>query len=145
MSPRPSFKFWQQWLVYANLIFAIFGLLVAFAGDSLLFYFHNEQSKILFFQGQALEGDILLFKKWLFGIIGGTMVGFHLLAYYIAKYPFAQKEKWAYNSLLYALILWFLVDSGISMYYGAYHNVYLVNLVALFGIGLPLWMTRNEF
>lgn len=145
MNPHPSFKFWQQWLVYANLIFVIFGLLVAFAGDSLLFYFHNAESEALFFQGQALEGELLHFKKWLFGIIGGTMAGFHLLAYYIVKHPFAQKEKWAYNSLLYALILWFLVDSGISIYYGAYHNVYLVNLVALIGIGLPLWMTRNEF
>ena len=43
------------------------------------------------------------------------------------------------------LLSWFVIDSGVSIYYSAIYNVVLINLVALMLIGLPLLMTRNEF
>ena len=145
MNHQRQFDFWQRGLVIANIIFAIFGLLVAFAGDSFIFSMHNAKNLELFFGGQALSPEMAHYKKWIFGVAGGTIAGFHVLAYFVAKYPFKQKEKWAYNALLYALLSWFIVDSGLSIYHGVYHNVYLVNIVTLFGIGLPLLMTKRYF
>ena len=84
-------------------------------------------------------------KKWLFGIIGGTIVGFHLLMILISENAFKQKEKWAYQAMWGGLLSWFVIDSSISWYYGAIHNIVLINLVALFLIGLPLIMTRKAF
>lgn len=142
---KTSFNFWQKWLVVINIIFIIFGFLVAFAGDSLLFEMHNTQTKAIFFHGQELSTEAQQLKQFLFGIIGGTMAGFHLMMVYIALYPFKKKEKWAYNSLLYGLLIWFFIDSGLSIYHGAIHNVYLVNIVALLGIGIPLLFTWKDF
>ncbi|MCB0644978.1 MAG: hypothetical protein KDC44_25205 [Phaeodactylibacter sp.] len=139
------FHFWQKWLTYANLLTMGVGLLVAFAGNSLFFQLHNDYTKAVFFAGMDFSPEVLAFKNWLFGIIGGTIVGFHLLMIYISEYAFKQKEAWALQALWVGLLFWFVIDSSISIYYGALHNLVLINLVALLLIGLPLVMTRKAF
>lgn len=143
--PPKQFHFWQKWLTYANVMTVGVGLLVAFAGNSFFFAPHNAATRTLFFEGASFSSDILAFKNWLFGIIGGTIVGFHLLMIMISENAFRKREKWAYRAFWYGLLSWFVIDSGISIYYGAIHNVVLINLVALFLIGLPLVMTAKAF
>lgn len=63
----------------------------------------------------------------------------------ISENSFKKKEIWAYNAMWYGLLSWFIIDSGISIYYDAVHNVILINMVALILIGIPLIMTRKEF
>ena len=140
-----AFNFWQKWLTWANVMTLVVGLLVAFAGNSFVFDLHNNYTNEVFFQGQKMSGDLLLFKNWLFGIIGGTIVGFHTLAIMISENAFKKREKWAYYALWIALLAWFVIDSSISVLTGAIHNVLIINLVALILIGLPLIMTRKYF
>jgi len=140
-----QFNFWQKWLTYANVMTVIVGLLVAFAGNSFFFDLHNHYTKEVFFQGENFDPEVLKLKNWLFGIIGGTIVGFHLLMVMISENAFKNKEKWAYQAMWIGMISWFLIDSGLSFYYGAIHNILLINIVALVLIGLPLLMTRKEF
>ena len=141
----PSFDFWQKWLTWANILTLLIGLLVAFAGNSIFFELHNSYSQELFFPQTGWPENTLPFKNWLFGIIGGTIVGFHFLMIMISENAFKKKEKWAYYTLWIGLLSWFIIDSSISLYYGAIHNLVLINLVALFLIGLPLIMTRRAF
>ena len=140
-----QFLFWQKWLTYANVITIGVGLLVALRGNSVFLEIHNGFTMETFFGGDPFTEETLRFKNWLFGIIGGTIVGFHVLMIMISENGFKKKERWAYNALWYGLLSWFAIDSGISIYYGAIYNVVLINLVALILIGLPLVMTRNEF
>lgn len=140
-----NFSFWQKWLTWANVMALMVGLLVAFAGNSIFFYLHNEQTSEVFFVGQAMTPEILALKNWLWGIIGGTVVGFHLLMIFVAENAFKKKEKWAWYACWAAMISWFLIDSSISVFYGAVHNVYLINIFAMVLIGLPLIATRKHF
>ncbi|MEM6698295.1 MAG: hypothetical protein AAF599_07860 [Bacteroidota bacterium] len=139
------FNFWQKWLTYANVMTVAVGILVAFAGNSFFFDLHNQYTKEVFFQGNDFNPDVLKLKNWLFGIIGGTIVGFHLLMIMISENPFKRKEKWSYQAMWIGMLSWFLIDSGLSFYYGAIHNILIINIVALVLIGLPLVMTRKEF
>lgn len=139
------FDFWQKWLTYANIMTIGVGILAAFAGNSFVFELHNDYTKEVFFNSTDFNPDVLKLKNWLFGIIGGTIVGFHILMIMISENAFKKKELWAYKSMWFGLLSWFCIDSGISIYYGAIHNVVIINLVALILIGLPLIMTRNEF
>lgn len=139
------FNFWQKWLTYANVMTIMIGLLVAYAGNSIFFEIHNNYSKAVFLNGSDFEPNILKFKNWLFGIIGGTIVGFHILMVMISENSFKKKEIWAYKAMWYGLLSWFIIDSGISIYYGAVHNLVLINIVALILIGIPLIMTRKGF
>ncbi|MDY7395080.1 hypothetical protein UMM65_07490 [Aureibaculum sp. 2210JD6-5] len=140
-----NFIFWQKWLTYANVITVIVGLLVAFAGNSFFFELHNEYTRDVFFKSKEFQPEVLALKNWLFGIIGATIIGFHILMIMISENAFKNEERWAYNSMWYGILSWFLIDSGISLYYGAIHNVVLINLVALLIIGIPLVMTRKNF
>lgn len=140
-----KFTFWQKWLTYANVMTVFVGLLVAFAGNSLVFELHNEYTKAVFLQSAEFVPEVLNLKNWLFGIIGGTVVGFHILMIMISENSFKKKELWAYKALWLGLLSWFVIDSGVSWFYGAIHNIIIINLVALFIIGLPLVMTRKAF
>ena len=139
------FHFWQKWLTYANVMTVGVGLLVAFAGNSFFFDLHNAGTESVFYSGNSLDINSLNLKNWLFGIIGGTIVGFHILMIMISEHAFKKKEKWAYRALWFGMLSWFVIDSGISWYYGAIYNIVLINLVALILIGLPLVMTRSAF
>lgn len=139
------FNFWQTWLTWANVMTAMVGLLAAFAGNSILFEIHNSYSRDVFFDGSPLSENVLQLKNWLFGIIGGVTVGFHVLMIFISVNAFRNKEKWAYYAIWSGLLSWFVIDSFISYYTGAIHNILLINVFALVLIGLPLVMTRTYF
>ncbi|PHI21151.1 hypothetical protein CEQ90_03775 [Lewinellaceae bacterium SD302] len=64
---------------------------------------------------------------------------------FISENAFERREPWAYQAMWVGMISWCLVDSGISIFYGAIHNVLIINLVALALIGLPLLMTKRHF
>lgn len=140
-----SFLFWQRWLTYANGVTVGVGLLVAFAGNSIFFELHNQYTRKVFLESAEFTTNLLALKNWLFGIIGGTIVGFHLLMIMISENAFKRREPWAYQAMWLGLLSWFLIDSGISLYYQAIHNIVLINLSALFLIGLPLVMTHKAF
>ena len=140
-----TFLFWQKWLTYANVMTVIVGLLVAFAGNSIFFEMHNEGTRNVLFGGEPLSEEVMRLKNWLFGIIGGTIVGFHILMVFISENAFKKCEKWAYYAMWWGLLSWFFIDSSISIFYGAWHNLWLINVVALVLIGLPLIMTHSYF
>jgi hypothetical protein len=48
--------------------------------------------KKCFFAGDDFSPEVRKFKNWLFGIIGGTIVGFHLLMSPISENAFKWKE-----------------------------------------------------
>lgn len=136
---------WQKVLTFSNIIGVFVGLLTAFAGNSILFGLHNTGTKSVFLNGAAFTPEILNLKNWLFGIIGGTIVGFHALMIMISENAFRKKEKWAYKAMWIGLLSWFIIDSGISFFYGALHNLWIINIPALIMISIPLIATKNEF
>lgn len=139
---EPSrFEFWRKWLIAANVMTLIVGLLTAFAGNSIFFATHNAGTRELFFAGQSLPPEVMALKNWLFGIIGGTIVGFHLLMIFICIHPFRERKRWSWQAMSFGLLSWFVIDSSVSAYYGAWYNLYLINFVALALIGIPLLAT----
>jgi len=127
-----QFSFWQKWLTYVNILTIVVGLLVAFAGNSIFFELHNYYTQEVFFEAKTFHPEALALKNWLFGIIGGTIVGFHVLMVFISENAFKNKEPWAYNAMWLGLLSWFCIDSGISLYFGAIHNVLIINLAWYF-------------
>jgi hypothetical protein len=140
-----KFSFWQKCLTLANAFAMLVGILVAFAGNSYVFEIHNEQTKNVFLNGNDFTNQELQLKNWLFGIIGGTIVGFHILMIFISENAFKKKEKWAYISMWLGLFGWFIIDSSISAFYGAFHNLWIINIPALVMISIPLIATRKAF
>lgn len=77
-------------------------------------------------------------------MLGATMAGWGITLVYIVLYPFAKREKWSWNAVAAGLALWFLIDTFMSAYTGAYFNVG-VNVLLIVLAGIPLLMTRKSF
>jgi hypothetical protein len=47
---------------------------------------------------------------------GATTSGYFILQYCIATHAFARKERWAYQAIFRAFMLWFIADTTLSLY-----------------------------
>jgi hypothetical protein len=141
---RKAFNFWQKWLTYANLFALIVGLAAALANETIVFKIYNEYLWESFGMEESAE-EFRPFKKWVFGILGATIVGFHLLVICICENAFKKRERWAYVAILAAISIWFFIDSAITIYYAAWFNLFIINIPAYTMIMLPLVFTWGCF
>ena len=140
-----SFLFWQRWLVTSCFVFGCVGIAVAVAGESAVFEGWNGGVRDVFADGRELGPEAVEVKNFLLGPLGATILGSYVLCGFIAAGPFARQERWAWMALTTRLLTWFVLDSAVSIHSGAYFNVYLINLVTLFGQAIPLAMTAPAF
>ncbi len=140
-----TFNFWQKWLYYTSIFFAVVGIAVAFFNNSILFDLWNYYLKIWLGIEGELPAKLLKFKTFILAPLGGTIAGSYVLMAFIAKYPFRNREKWAWQAATFSLLTWFVIDSSLCFYHGAYFNIVLINLFTLVVQGLPLVFTKKYF
>lgn len=80
-----SQRFWERWLAGVGVLFLIFGVVMAVAGDTEIFrrVFGPLVDRAFWASGVAPEA--LRFQVWVYGAWGGTVAGFGLLLAVIAK------------------------------------------------------------
>lgn len=140
-----NFLFWQRWLFYSSLLFAIFGITFALYGNNPFFSHYNEALAYIFWQQQTIPVEVEPFRAFIWAPLGGTIACCYILLAFIARYPFMKKEKWARNAIIIAFGTWIILDSVVCLYYGAYFQVYLINAFSLLQKGLPLIFTWKDF
>jgi hypothetical protein len=139
------FRFWQQWLVYSSIVFALFGVVFAVYGNNPLFRPYNDALARIFWNSDAIPEDIEPFRAFIFAPLGGTIACCYILLAYIARYPFGNKELWARNSIIIAFGVWIILDSGVCLYYHVFFQVWLINLFSFMVKALPLLFTWKYF
>jgi len=97
-----------------------------------------------FFEGITPE-DLPRYRQFLGGIIGGAIFAWAILQYFVIKYPFRNREAWAWKATGIAVLLWFTLDSAVCAYLGAWFNILLFNIPTILAVGIPLLATRKEF
>jgi hypothetical protein len=123
----------------------IFGLALAFLNQTPLFdMLFNDQINPVFWDSSTVDEEIKTFQRWTYAVLGATVAGWGVFMAFIAQYPFKAREKWSWNCLTSGLLVWFITDEIVSLYYQVYFNV-LFNLVILLLVGLPLVITREYF
>lgn len=139
------FRFWQKWLTYANILFFLFAIVLAFFSESFIFKQYNTFTNAVFFEGNEMPDSTKDLKLWLTGIIGATLAGYHILMIFISENAFIKKQSWSHRAMMLSLIIWFLIDCYISYTFRAFHNILMVNLVSFIVLMIPLIATRKEF
>lgn len=140
----PDFNFWQKWLLTVSILFTLTGFVIALMPDSFLFAMHTSAIGEVFFN-DSLPDEAEKLRQFLFGPIGGTVAGYFLLQTFVVYGPFKRKEPWAWKAIFWALMIWFITDSSVSIYHGAFFNVWMINIWTLILVGLPLMFTYSEF
>lgn len=140
-----SFNFWQKWLFCFGLYLIAFGIILAFFGQSTLlnYIFHNQIDPVFWALGE-LPDNAKSFQAWIYGVLGSVISGWGIFLSVVAYYPFKAKELWAWNCIAAVFIVWFVIDTAISIYYQVGFNV-IVNITFLLFVLLPLIFTRKHF
>lgn len=137
-------KFWLGWLKITMWLIVIVGALLALFSDYLFADFLNLKINSIFFKGEPPMLQVELLKKWLFGISGAVMMGWGLSMLYVVSIPFKQREQWAWRCIFYPVLVWYIIDSAVSVYFGVGFNV-IINSVLFLQIVAPLLFLRTEF
>jgi len=140
-----KFNFWQKWFFITALIIIALGLGLSFFGHTILFNsLINNQINIALWGATQIPKDALNYQRFIYGVLGAVVAGWGIILAFIAQEPFKKKEKWAWKSIVLGLSIWFITDTGFSIYYKAYNNA-LMNTLLFILVGLPLISTKNEF
>ena len=138
------FELFRKWLLIVSIFISLFGLAMALLKDSLLsFIFEGLFDPLFWPQGLTDEGTGR-FKNFAVSLLGATMVMWGIAFFGIIKYAFAKRAPWAWNTLLYSTLAWFVIDESFSIYYQVWVNA-VGNLPLLIFLLLPLIMTREFF
>jgi len=140
-----TFIFWQRWLFFSSLIFALFGIIFAVDGDNIFFEPYNRALSKVFWHSLEIPLEIKSFRAFIYGPLGGTIASSYILVAYIAYYPFKRKEKWARNAIIVAFGVWVILDSTICIVYHVYFQIYIINAFSIIVKALPLFFTWKEF
>ncbi len=138
------FLFWQRWLVIVGVAISIFGIFMSFFSGTSLFNLFDNSINPIFWGTADVANSVKGFQKWIYGAWGATVAGWGIFVTFIAHYPFQKKEKWSWNCLLLGVLVWFIIDTGFSVYFNVYVNV-ILNAVFLIVVILPVVFTRKYF
>ncbi len=141
----PSFTFWQRWLFVVSLALVAIGLGIALLNQTLLFdWLFNRQIDPVFWGAALPDPAAAAFRGWAYAVLGATVAGWGVCLAFIARYPFAARQPWAWSAVAWGLGLWYLVDTAISAANAVYFNV-AFNTLLLVAAALPLAFTRKAF
>ncbi|MFQ5575362.1 MAG: hypothetical protein ACE5G8_00060 [Anaerolineae bacterium] len=139
------FLFWQRWLFVVGLAIALFGLAMAlFSGTSFFSWLFDSRINPVFWGAENLPPAAEAFQRFIYGVLGATIAGWGTVIAFIAHVPFKNKELWAWNSLLAGLLIWYVVDTSISVYFAVYFNA-LFNTLLFVLVMFPLALSKNQF
>ena len=130
------FYFWIRWLIAASVGVIAFGLMLALFPNMPLLQPINDQLGTVFSLDPSWAG-FRSFQRWIYGTWGATIAGWGLLVLFTVWLPLRNKERWAWYALTTSLLLWYLVDSGLSLYFRITGNIVL-NTLFLVIFGIPL-------
>ena len=139
------FHFWQQWLFYSSIVFALFGIVFAIYGNNVLFRTYNDDLARIFWHQRHLPPSADSFRAFIWAPLGGTIACCYVLLAWIAYFPFRKKEKWSWIAIATAFGVWIIIDSLSCIYYGVYFQVAAVNVFSFLVKALPLAFTYHEF
>ncbi|MFA9406022.1 MAG: hypothetical protein ACERKX_09430 [Anaerolineales bacterium] len=139
-----SFIFWQRWLLVFAVLLILFGIgMVFFNTTSVFDTFFNDNINPAFWGSEGPDPTTLKFQSWVYGLLGATIAGWGVFVFFLVKIPFAQRKKWAWNCMFWGLLLWYVLDTGASIYYGVLFNA-LFNTAIFLAALIPLLFTRGR-
>lgn len=123
-------------------LLAVGGMFIALANETPLFAIVNGLIDPLFWKAEVISSGTVRFKSFAWSYVGMLMALWGIFLYFIARFPLAKGEAWAWTSIAVSTLVWFCLDTWFSVDAGLYVNV-VVNLLILLAIGVPLGMTRG--
>ncbi len=139
-------EIWWKWLIAASIFLIIFGVLMLFFNSTLLKPMGRDTYNSFFEDNpfDSISNAEREFQNWIVGVLGAVAIGWGILMIFVAYYPFRRGEKWAWNGLAVSIGIWYILDTGTSLYHGVTLNA-VANTGFLIIFGIPLFKSRKYF
>ena len=138
-----SFPFWRRWLIgvcCAVILYSLALILFPAAMHTLfntLFYSARDTDGLFSEDGEA-------YLKLILGVLGAVIIGWMVTLLALVLTLFRPGERPVWNTLTISIIIWFVIDSGFSLYIGVpAHALFNTGFLMLFM--LPLGATYKHF
>jgi hypothetical protein len=138
-----SFEFWRIWLLISQGLQVVFGLVIAFYTPRILPWYPEALHRTLW-NTPSVHPEAERLYIWLFGVLGATIAGAALMQVFVIQFPFKNREPWAWWGLLFALLIWAIPDTALSLYFGIVPNAVFNMLPIIAGL-YPLLFTYRFF
>jgi hypothetical protein len=125
-----------RWLYAVSLAIMLIGIAREFL--SLIFYFAPGRFQVLY------PADVNAYAMFAYGVLGAVMQGWGVSMFMIVRGPFCRCESGGRALLAAPMLIWFLADTGFSLYTGFWQNG-ILNAVLLLLLAIPLAATRRYF
>lgn len=131
---------WITWLTVVLGIVLLYSLLLVVAGGVAGSLF----DLLGFGPPAAIDSpEVREYLRLPFMVLGAVMAGWSLLMLLIVRGPLREGAPWAARFLLLALVLWFVLDTGMSLVLG-FPTHALFNIPFVLALGIPLIALRSS-
>lgn len=139
-----SFKKLYYWLLIDSIIVILCGAFICFFNSTSIFIFNDLINHYFWPDGIIPNVGTEKFMYFNYNLLGLLMIIWGMFILFILRNSFLKKEKWAWQSIFYTFVMWFLIDEFFSLYHGVYFNA-LFNLIFLGVFIIPLLLSRGFF
>lgn len=84
------------------------------------------------------------YVRFIFGVLGSVIVGWMTLLGFVTAGPFQRRELWSWFALLSSVVVWFLLDTGMSLALG-WNTHALFNVPFALALATPILALRPQF
>jgi len=138
-------QFWHKWLLTVTILIILFGILLMVPNKPELFdRLFNDHIETIFWSDTPITTGIVHFQRWLYGVLGATMIGWGIMMAFIIAIPFRRGERWAWYSIFFGIGGWYILDTAVSVMYHADFNAFFNSLILLLFLP-PLLFTYSSF
>ncbi len=138
------FNFWVKYLKFVSLFFAALGVMWAVIGSFDPLGIYEKYFAQAFWGRDLLPTDAKRTFRFILGPFGATSAGYFILQFFIAKHAYANRNMWGYNAMITAFLVWFILDTSISLLHKVYFNIVMANVPSLL-LMLPIFFTKKYF
>lgn len=140
-----AFQFWRRWLIVVSSAGVLFGLLLPVLGASeTASGWYNTQLARVFFEATPVTPEMQAYNLWVWSMLGAVIAAWGIALLFLVLYPFQRRERWAWYAVAVSLVVAFVMDAGMSLYFGFYLEV-VVALGWFLPVAIPLVALRASF
>jgi len=112
------------------------GLCLAIFSKTSAFDIMNNAIDKVFFD-HIIPAKYVVFRTWIYAVLGSTVAGWGTFIYFISAKALSTDQKWGWNALFFASLVWYIPDTFFSFKMGVFVNVWL-NSILLMLLTIPL-------
>jgi hypothetical protein len=130
-------KVFIYWLITVSVIVILAGIVFALIAP----YFIQDIQDIFYhsFSDQSIQSINTIDKNhinWIYGVLGGSLAGWGVIILFLSINLLKDNNKVIWNTILFSVITWFLIDTIITLKYTVVPNL-ILNIAILLSVLIP--------